>query len=350
VTNFKPNDLTERLLFWFDEHRRALPWRDAPCGQRDPYRVWLAEIMLQQTTVTAVIPYYENFLRKWPNAKALAAATDDEVMRSWAGLGYYARARNMLKCARTIANYFQGCFPKAEQDLLKLPGIGPYTAAAVSAIVGNGPTAPVDGNVIRTISRLYAVEAEMPKNKNQIQILAQALCPQGQSGDFAEALMDLGSQVCRPKNPKCPECPWHLDCNAFQSGLALNYPKKALKKEKPTRRGWAFWIVRPDGSVFLEQRPPKGLLGGMMGLPTTHWDTQPPTAIEAMKALGFENGHSLPGFIKHTFTHFHLELRVIHVKANGTDELSGIWALPQSLTEQALPSVMKKVIVHAQKG
>ena len=341
--------LIEQLLAWFKTQRRDLPWRDAPCGERDGYRVWLSEVMLQQTTVTAVIPYYLKFLDIWPDVRALAKASDDDVMRAWAGLGYYARARNMLKCARFVGEECQGTFPRAEEDLLKLPGVGPYTAAAISAIGFNGPSAPVDGNVIRTLSRLYAVKAEMPKNKDQIQVLTNALLPNGHSGDYAEALMDLGSQVCKPKNPNCPDCPWVKSCKAFAAGEALAYPVKAPKKAKPTRRGWAFWIKNAAGHILLERRPPKGLLGGMMGLPGTEWTEILSTAEEAAKHLPCTSWQALPDHIKHTFTHFHLELGVVLVNVQGSEKIAGDWIKPEDLDDQALPSVMRKAISHARK-
>ena len=350
VTTFSQTHLTDQLLAWFDQHHRDLPWRDAACGKRNPYRVWLAEIMLQQTTVTAVIPYYLNFLSKWPTVKAMAEAEDKDIMRAWAGLGYYARARNMVKCARFIADQCQGAFPRAAQDLLKLPGIGPYTAAAVSAIAFNGASAPVDGNVIRTLSRLYALDALMPKNKDQIQRKATALLPQDRSGDFAEALMDLGSQVCRPKNPDCQACPWIKSCQAYAGNVVLEFPKKAPKKLKPTRRGWAFWITRPNGHVLLEQRPPKGLLGGMMGLPSTPWEEDLASFDRAIKPFSASSCQACSGFIKHTFTHFHLELGIIQVSLEGDVEMAGVWVAPDDLETEALPSVMKKAIAHAQKS
>jgi len=350
MTFFSEIELSEKLLAWFIPQRRALPWRDAPCGKRDVYRVWLAEIMLQQTTVTAVIPYFLKFLSLWPDVKALAQASDDDVMRAWAGLGYYARARNLLKCARFIADECQGVFPRIEQDLLALPGVGSYTAAAITAIAFNGSAAPVDGNVIRTLSRLYAIEAEMPKHKALIAVRAQALLPVGQSGDFAEALMDLGAQVCRPKNPDCPACPWVMACQARAAGRAATYPKKAPKKKKPTRRGWAFWVERSDGLVLLERRPEKGLLGGMMGLPTTNWGAEVCPAEEAVAAYKPQSWDAVPGLVTHTFTHFHLELGIIRVRTEQQDSLPGIWTHPNEVDIQALPSVMKKAVRHARKG
>ena len=351
MPSFSAHQLTEKLLEWFAAQRRTLAWRDAPCGARDAYRVWLAEIMLQQTTVTAVTPYYLKFLRQWPDVKALAGAADDDVMRAWAGLGYYARARNMVKCARFVAFERQGVFPSGEDDLLTLPGIGPYTAAAIAAIAFNRDAAPVDGNVIRTLSRLYAIDAEMPKHKDQVVTRAQVMLPKGRSGDFAEALMDLGSTVCRPKNPDCPACPWQAACQAHAAGREVEYPKKAAKKARPTRRGWAFWVERPDGHVLLERRAPKGLLGGMVGLPTTDWGDGAGEARDAVNQ--FYTPHSwdaVPGLVTHTFTHFHLELGVIRVRLSESFAPEGLWTRPGDVDEQALPSLMKKVVLHARNG
>lgn len=348
VLKISEPELTQRLLAWFDAQARALPWRDAPCGARNPYRVWLAEIMLQQTTVAAVIPYFEAFLANWPDVKALAAADDDDVMRAWAGLGYYARARNLLKCARTVAEDYQGAFPRAEQDLLKLPGVGPYTAAAVAAIAFNGPAAPVDGNVIRTLSRLYALQAEMPAGKDHVAARAAVMLPTGRSGDFAEALMDLGAGVCRPKNPDCPACPWSDACLARAQGEPTAYPKKAAKKAKPTRRGWAFWVVRDDGRVLLERRAEKGLLGGMMGFPCSEWQAELCAAPDAAAPWRAASWTQLPGQVAHTFTHFHLDLSVMRIDApgdpqGGLQSGDGVWCAPDALERHALPSVMKKV-------
>lgn len=351
MPSFSAHQLTEKLLAWFAHQRRTLAWRDAPCGARDAYRVWLAEIMLQQTTVTAVTPYYLKFLDAWPDVKALAGATDDDVMRAWAGLGYYARARNLLKCARFVADECQGVFPSCEDDLLGLPGVGPYTAAAIAAIAFNHPAAPVDGNVIRTLSRLYAIDAEMPKHKGQVATRAQAMLPPGQSGDFAEALMDLGSQVCRPKNPDCPACPWQSACMAYAAGREVMYPIKAAKKAKPTRRGWAFWVERPDGHVLLERRAPKGLLGGMVGLPTTDWGDGASAARDAVAQLFTPHSwDAVPGLVTHTFTHFHLELGIIRVRLGEGSDPKGLWTDPDDVDNQALPSLMKKAVHHARTG
>ncbi|MBL4613788.1 MAG: A/G-specific adenine glycosylase [Magnetovibrio sp.] len=339
-----PHDLTKKLLSWFAQAgRTALPWRDAPCGERDPYKVWLSEVMLQQTTCAAVIPYFEKFIAKWPDVKALAAAPSDDVMRAWAGLGYYARARNMLKCARLVAQERQGKFPVAPEDLQQLPGIGPYTAAAIAAIAHHGPCAPVDGNVIRVLTRLYAIPDIMPAGKAVVGEYASHMLPQGCSGDFAEALMDLGATVCKPKNPNCPACPWQSACRAHGAGVPTDYPKKAPKKAKPIRKGWAFWVERADGQVLLERRPDKGLLGGMTGFPTTEWQVDEITAEQAAALMPGEGDWiQVEKEVRHTFTHFHLELKILKCQLLGEGE-KGLWCAPHNLHEQALPSVMKKV-------
>ena len=319
--------LTDKLLAWFaGAGRRDLAWRDAPCGERDPYRVWLAEIMLQQTTCAAVIPYFNHFTTQWPDVKALAGAATDDVMRAWAGLGYYARARNLVKCAQVVADERQGVFPVHEQDLLTLPGIGPYTAAAITAI-----------------AQLYAIEDVMPANKNVVGDYGAKMLPQGRSGDFAEALMDLGATVCKPKNPNCAACPWEGDCHAHAQGHATAYPVKAPKKEKLTRKGWAFWVERADGHVLLERRPDKGLLGGMTGFPTTHWQVDAIDAEQAVAAQPFEGAWQvLDETVRHTFTHFHLELGVIKVAVEAVPQ-KGLWCAAHDVDNQALPSVMKKI-------
>ncbi|HEY9079569.1 A/G-specific adenine glycosylase [Magnetovibrio sp.] len=337
-------DLSTALLAWFSRTGRSdLPWRDAPCGARDPYRVWLAEIMLQQTTCAAVIPYFNRFTSQWPDVKALARADTDDVMRAWAGLGYYARARNMVKCAQEVAEHRQGAFPTNEQDLLSLPGIGPYTAAAIAAIAFQGPAAPVDGNVIRVLSRLYAIEDVMPANKRVVGDYAAKMLPPGRSGDFAEALMDLGATLCKPKNPNCAACPWTDACQAHREDRVADFPVKAAKKEKPTRRGWAFWIERADGCILLERRPDKGLLGGMTGFPSTPWQTDAIAAAQAVASLPFAGRwEALEETVRHTFTHFHLELGVIKVSVQDVPG-EGLWSAPHDVEKHALPSVMKKI-------
>jgi len=349
MTDLSPRTLADQVLRWFDASGRTdLPWRDAPSGQRDPYRVWLSEIMLQQTTCRAVMGYFEKFTRLWPDVKALAAADSDDVMRAWAGLGYYARARNMIKCARIIAFERQGVFPTDERDLLELPGIGPYSAAAISAIAFHGPSAPVDGNVIRVLSRLYAIKAVMPANKGLVGEYAAKMLPQGHSGTFAEALMDLGATVCKPKKPDCPLCPWQGSCRARTlaqgTGQAIDFPRKAPKKDKPARTGWVFWVQRNDGQVLLERRPDTGLLGGMTGFPTSAWQGAEISPQRAFDAQGYGGTWQvLDQSVRHTFTHFHLHLGVIKVDwVEGRQ--TGFWCPLDEVRSHALPSVMRKVV------
>ena len=259
------------LLDWYDRHRRVLPWRAAPGQRSDPYRVWLSEIMLQQTTVKAVGPYYARFLARWPNVRALAAAPLDDVLKAWAGLGYYARARNMHACARAVVERHDGEFPQSEAELRALPGIGAYTAAAIAAIAFGARATPVDGNIERVIARLYAIDTPLPAAKPEIFRLASALTPARRAGDFAQAMMDLGATICSPKRPACALCPWNENCAAHARGDAETFPRRLPKREGVLRRGAAFVVCRADGFLLVRTRPAKGLLGGMTEVPTTEW-------------------------------------------------------------------------------
>lgn len=354
------------ILRWYDQNRRSLPWRAAPGEAADPYRVWISEIMLQQTVVGAVKPYYQAFLARWPTIGALAGADLDEVLHAWAGLGYYSRARNLHATARMVAGELGGQFPETEAELLALPGIGAYTAAAIAAIAFGQPAAAVDGNVIRVITRFLALDAPLPGVKKTIEPFVRSLVPTSRPGDFAQALMDLGASVCRPKNPACGECPWKTPCRAKKEGQPARYPVRAAKKPKPTRRGIAFWAVRDDGAVFLRRRAEKGLLGGMMEIPSTQWTDAFPQEDDFTGEAPLEGGrlsggwHVLPGLVCHTFTHFHLELKVAQGLAKGgegegegegggatADHEGGIWCQPDGFSGLALPTVMKKVAKHA---
>src|SRR5262245_26596950 len=267
------------LLAWYDRHRRSLPWRARPGERPDPYRVWLSEIMLQQTTVKAVAPYFVRFLARWPTVQALAAAPLDDVLRLWAGLGYYARARHLHACAKVVVERYGGRFPASEVELGALPGIGPYTAAAIAAIAFDVPAAAVDGNVERVVARLFAIDQELPA----IRSLAERLSPAARAGDFAQALMDLGATLCTPKRPACALCPWMGACAARLRGDPETFPRKAPKVQGRLRRGAAFVAVRADGCVLLRSRPPKGLLGGMTEVPRNEWthDFDESDAVEA---------------------------------------------------------------------
>jgi A/G-specific adenine glycosylase len=341
------------LLDWYDVNRRDLPWRAGRGATADPYRVWLSEIMLQQTTVTAVAPYFARFIARWPTVQALAAAALDDVLKSWAGLGYYARARNLHACARTVVQHHGGCFPSAEAELAELPGIGPYTAAAVAAIAFGARTAAVDGNVERVVTRLFALEQELPAARPQIRNLAARVVPPGRSGDFAQAMMDLGATICTPKRPACAVCPWMRACRAHERGDQASFPRRVRKRAGLLRRGAAFVALRADGCVLMRARPPEGLLGGMTEVPTTPWthDFDPGQALRLAPRLqsAQPRWRRLPGVVSHVFTHFPLELTVYRAQvAAGTRAPAGTrWIPLAELGGEALPSLMRKVVAHA---
>jgi A/G-specific adenine glycosylase len=337
------------LLQWYDRHRRVLPWRAAKGERADPYKVWLSEIMLQQTTVKAVGPYYARFLARFPTVAHLAAAPLDDVLKLWAGLGYYARARNLHACAGAVVERHGGKFPETEEALSDLPGIGAYTAAAIAAIAFERRASPVDGNIERVIARLFAVEEELPGAKPRIRELAEALTPPRRAGDFAQAMMDLGATICTPKKPICVLCPWTDSCVARARGDQANFPRKAEKKTGALRRGAAFVAVRADGSVLMRSRPEKGLLGGMTEVPTTAWTRDFDEATALTDAPLKARWRRVPGVISHTFTHFPLELAVHTAKlSNSARTPDGMrWVPLEILADEALPNVMRKVVAHA---
>jgi len=341
-----PRRIRAALLGWYDGHARNLPWRTGPAeharGLRaDPYRVWLSEVMLQQTTVPHAIGYFLDFTRRWPTVENLAAAPDAEVMAAWAGLGYYARARNLIACARAVAGDHGGVFPDTEAGLLGLPGVGPYTAAAVAAIAFERPTNVVDGNVERVISRLHAVETALPAAKPELKALAGELVTDERPGDWAQALMDLGATVCRPKAPLCERCPIAFACAALAEGHPASYPRKAAKAERPRRRGAAFVLIH-RGQVAVERRPPKGLLGGMLGLPTTEWSPARLSPAKVRAAAPAEADWRQLGAVEHVFTHFALTLEIWRAEAASADPRLE-W-LPGDEAAQALPSVFLKAL------
>jgi A/G-specific adenine glycosylase len=346
------DDRAARLLAWYDRHRRVLPWRAPPGIRADPYRVWLSEIMLQQTTVATVGPYFARFLERWPDIAALAAAPLDDVLHAWQGLGYYARARNLHACAQAVVARHGGKFPETEAELLTLPGIGGYTAGAIAAIAFNQFAAPVDGNIERVMARLFAVTTPLPEAKPELRRLAASLVPGDRPGDFAQAAMDLGATICTPTKPKCVLCPWREDCRARRQGIAEELPARLAKRAKPLRRGVAFWAVRGDGAVLLRKRPAKGLLGGMMEVPSSEWRAGAWDEEAAREAAPVSARWSaLPGIVRHSFTHFDLELQVLVGKIRATKaKADGVWVQPDALTTQALPTVMKKVIAFALGG
>jgi A/G-specific adenine glycosylase len=340
-------DWAGQLLAWYDIHRRDLPWRAKSGRRADPYHVWLSEIMLQQTRVAAATVYFEKFLVLWPTVHDLAAASLDDVLRAWAGLGYYARARNLHACARVVTRDLGGLFPETEEALRALPGIGPYTAAAIAAIAFDQPRAAVDGNVERMISRLHAIETPLPDSKLQIRDHAQALIPGKRAGDFAQAMMDLGATICTPRSPDCKNCPWAEHCAGRWAGIAASFPRRKPKAPTPTRHGTAFWIEREDGAVLLRRRPERGLLGGMMEVPSTEWTGLRPRNAEALAPVR-ASWRKVTGKVEHTFTHFHLELSVLKARLVTGGEVNENgdyrWVPRRDLPSEALPTVMRKVV------
>jgi A/G-specific adenine glycosylase len=329
------------LLAWYDANARVLPWRVGPAARAggarpDPYRVWLSEVMLQQTTVPHATPYFLAFTARWPTVRDLAAAEDAEVMAAWAGLGYYARARNLLACARAVAQDHGGVFADTEEALRRLPGLGPYTAAAVAAIAFDRPANVVDGNVERVMARLFAVETPLPDAKPELKRLAAGLVTEDRPGDWAQALMDLGATVCRPKAPLCDRCPLTRACAAFAGGAPEGYPRRAEKAQRPHRHGVAYVLTR-GGEVALVRRPPRGLLGGMLALPTTEWRPDPFSDAEARAAAPAAAEWRGAGEVEHGFTHFTLTLRLL--RAEGDAE-GVIWSPRRDL--DGLPSVFLK--------
>jgi A/G-specific adenine glycosylase len=341
------------LLAWYDRHRRRLPWRALPGEIADPYRVWLSEIMLQQTTVKAVAPYFIRFVERWPDVHGLAAAPLDDVLRLWAGLGYYARARNLHACAQAVAAQHGGRFPQTEAELSALPGIGRYTAAAIAAIAFDAKAAAVDGNVERVVARLFAVEEQLPAAKETLRGFAQSLLPDRRIGDFAQAMMDLGATICTPKKPACALCPWNEPCVARRRGDPETFPVKAPKREGRLRRGAAFVVRRADGFVLVRTRPAKGLLGGMTEIPTTEWshdfDIADALAGAPRLARARPKWRRVPGEVRHVFTHFPLELSVYaaEVPAKTPPPAGMRWVALAELPDEALPNVMRKVLAHA---
>lgn len=310
---------SEKLLKWYDKNQRKLPWRSK---LKNPYHTWLSEIMLQQTTVTTVIPYFQSFIEKWPTVKELAQASLDEILTQWQGLGYYSRARNLYKCAQILAQ----SFPSTEKDLLVLPGIGPYTAAAIASIAFEQKAAAVDGNVIRVMSRYLALTSS--NLAVEVKEKLSTRLPEARYGDFTQALMELGALVCRPKNPSCEACPLHKDCKAYGMEKVNHFPYKSPKQKLPIRYATAFILKREDGAILLRKRPPHGLLGGMMEVPTTPWEN----TEKVIKGL----------LVSHTFTHFHLKVDVCHL--NLSSQFEGVWVHPSEFSKYAIPTLMKKIL------
>jgi A/G-specific adenine glycosylase len=341
-----PRAFASALLDWYDRHRRRLPWRAAPGRRSDPYRVWLSEIMLQQTTVVTVGPYFQRFLERWPSIDRLAAASLDEVLQEWQGLGYYARARNLHRCARVVKEEHGGRLPDNEADLRALPGIGVYTAAAIAAIAFDRPATVVDGNVERVVARLHALETPLPAAKPELRRLAARLTPEKRPGDFAQGMMDLGALICVPSRPNCAICPVVSFCALGGKKQATDYPRRVPRNARPLRQGVVFWIERADGSVLLRRRVEAGLLGGLMEFPSTPWREAPWTTDEALAEAPLKaDWQPVSGIVSHGFTHFELELGVLRATV-GRTKLAGIWVPPVELGRHALPTLMRRVAAH----
>lgn len=336
------------LLAWYDVSARVLPWRARGGAKPDPYRVWLSEIMLQQTRVETVLPYYAKFLARWPDVTSLANARQEEVLSAWAGLGYYARARNLHACAKAVVAEFGGAFPEAEDELRRLPGIGAYTSAAVSAIAFGRKATPVDGNIERVMSRLFAVEEKLPAAKKTLSRHAAELTPAHRAGDFAQALMDLGATICTPKKPACAICPWLETCVARVRGDQETFPRKTGKAEGRLRKGAVFFVLREDDHILLRTRADKGLLASMTEVPGSEWSAEYKESVSAAPIREIKWQKTV-GVVRHVFTHFPLELTVYAAQVSKkTRAPSGMRFVPlASLDEEALPSVMRKVIAHA---
>lgn len=346
----RSQDIAHDLLAWYDRHARDFPWRARPQSLApDAYRVWLSEVMLQQTTTAAVVPYFLQFTQAWPTVEALAAADDADVMAAWAGLGYYARARNLLACAREVAA-LGGDFPTTEAELRQLPGLGAYTAAAVAAIAFGQRAVVVDANVERVVARLFAIDEQLPAARKALRQAADSITPDDRPGDFAQAMMDLGASVCTSRSPRCLMCPLSDQCQARTAGDPERYPVKAPKRVKPTRQGRAYWI-EVSGNVWLVRRPDKGMLGGMRALPDDGWTAR----SDGSDRPPFEGDWSSAGVVKHVFTHFALELHLSVYSGRELAKLSdehGEWWPMNRIEEAGLPTLFAKAaqLALAQKG
>ena len=323
-----------KVLSWYDKHARILPWRALPKTHVIPYHVWLSEIMLQQTTVPTVKSYFEKFLKLWPTIEDLAAAKQEDILKEWAGLGYYARARNLHRCAQIVVHDYEGMFPDEELELLKLPGIGPYTAAAITSIAFDKPAAVMDGNIERIMARIFAVPEPLPDSKPILKSYVESvsLNRTDRPGDFAQALMDIGASICTPNKPKCSLCPIETECLAKRQGIQTELPRKKKKEEKPQRFGHVYWIENDQEQVFVIRRPQKGLLAGMLAFPSTEWKESGVVPMMEAKPTG--------QFVTHVFTHFKLKLEIY--TASSISSLEGEWIAKKDI--EGLPTVFQKVL------
>lgn len=343
-----PASAASALLTWYDSHRRDLPWRTKPGEIADPYRVWVSEIMLQQTTVAAVRGYFARFMARWPNVRALAEASQDEVLQAWAGLGYYARGRNLHRGARVIVEQFGGEIPHDPAQLIAIPGIGPYTANAIAAIAFGKAVSAIDTNAERVLARLLAFEEQLPGARRRLAARAESLVPRQRAGDFAQALMDLGTAVCVTANPACGECPLLDFCAAYQTDATDRLPRKKSKAERKLTRALAFVATDSTGAVYLVRRPSNGLFGGMMQPPLTDLETSFPPADDALQQAPFHGDWACKqGVVRHTLTHLELEVRAYVAQFHSRPDGEGIWLTPREFSSAALPTLMRKIIAHA---
>jgi len=347
----KAESFSTRLLDWYGKHARLMPWRVPPQDhaqgvRANPYHVWLSEVMLQQTQVATVKDYFLKFIAKWPTIEDLASSDLEDVLKAWAGLGYYSRARNLKKCADEIVASHAGSFPTTYAQLIKLPGIGDYTASAIAAIAFDQPLAVLDGNVERVMARHKRIEQTFPEAKTDTKQMLDAVLAKDMPGEFAQAMMDLGATICTPKRPACPLCPISIDCKSASRSDVETYPRKRSKAKKPTRKGAAYVLENSKGEIFLCKREEKGLLGGMTQVPTTNWTARQDGEVTSLAAPIQANWLNR-GIAKHTFTHFHLELTVWFTRDNARPAINGWWCKQDALSEEALPTVMRKVIATA---
>jgi A/G-specific adenine glycosylase len=341
----------EKLLNWYDQNKRLMPWRPKDGSRPEPYKVWLSEIMLQQTQVATAIPYFEKFLNRWPSISKLADANLDDVLVEWAGLGYYARARNLHRCAKIITNIFNGIFPNQEQKLLELPGVGEYTAAAIMAIAFDTKATPMDGNFERVTARLNAVEKPLPGVKPLLKKYATMVTPDYRPGDYAQAVMDLGATICTPRKPQCNRCPVSGSCLSLKQGKTELIPTKTPKRKKPTRFGIAFLCINSNKEILLRRRPDKGLYAGMMEVPGTPWIQSLPSQAQILNSEPIKaDWQDVPGTIVHIFTHFKLEIKVLRANPKDYNKFNHlIWQPIDSFQKAGLPSLMLKIIRHGLK-